>query len=119
MLAELQVTVWPPSMPLKPPMTKPILAVLGSTWLSPPNIEFNMASRLFFLRQRCHNKAFKQHCCKFFKRLNYLILEGNAYPNNQHTKEPIHQPTSLRGWLGGMRRAIKSAAGPLACRGVW
>ena len=44
--------------------------------------------------------------------------DGNADPNNQHTKEPTHQPTSLRGWLGGMRGTIKSAAGLRACRGV-
>ena len=46
----------------------------------------------------------------FLRLLNCLILDDSADPNNQHTKEPMHQSTGLRGWLGGMRGAIKSAA---------
>ena len=46
-------------------------------------------------------QAFQGYC---------LIFDGNADHNNQHTKEPMHKPTSSRGWFGGMRGAIKSAA---------
>ena len=37
-------------------------------------------------------------------------LDGNVYPSNQNTNKPMHKPTSSRGWLGGMRGAIESAA---------
>ena len=50
-----------------------------------------------------HYNASKQTLLRL---LSCPSLDGNVDRSNPDTKEPMHKPTSSRGWLGGMHGAM-------------
>ena len=110
----LQDTFWSPLRAI----LGPSWVSLGSTWPFQAHLEANMASKLLSSSLQANNKTSKLSLCKFSERFLKAFcqnLDGIADHNNQVTTAPNHQPTSPRGWFGGMRGAIKSKRKALGC----
>ena len=93
-------------------------ARLGPSWghlglnvgLFTPNLQATSHPSCSLLALETPIRPASNHSANCLKLRYCQSFDGNADRNDKDSKEPKHQPTSLRSRSGGMRGAIKSAA---------
>ena len=83
---------------------------MGSSWPFRAHLAANFAPKLLPTAPSTPVRPASNHFANCRKPRCCQRFDGNADRNDKYSKEPMHQPTSIRSRSGGMRGAIRSAA---------